>query len=66
MKQNWYLCNVCNMVSPQLSSEHHSAECRCVGNPGTPMELLEESDRKIQKNKHYKELMKNPRRWNRI
>jgi hypothetical protein len=54
------------MVSPQLSSEHHSAECRCVGNPGTPMELLEESDRKIQRNKHYKELMKNPRRWNRI
>ena len=65
MKQNGYLCSVCNMVCPQLSPEHHSAECRCIGNPGTPMELFEESAVEIQRNKHYRELMKNPKRWNR-
>lgn len=61
--QKWYLCNVCNTICPQLSPEHHSAECTCINNgysskKGSTMELLEESDPKIQSNEHYKELMK--------
>lgn len=47
MKQKWYLCNVCDMVCPQLSPDHHSAYCTCFGEE-TPMELLDEEDPKIQ------------------
>jgi hypothetical protein len=64
-KVKWYLCNMCDEICPQLSPHHHSAECRCLGE-GTKMELLEESDPKIQKNKYYKKLMENPRRWDRV